>query len=220
MAQVLVLANSRKNSGRCVAGVDLVTRKWVRPVGVRPTGELARPEYTVLSGSASTEVLPGDVVEMPLGQSRASVYHPEDIQIAGPWTLLEHWGPSQVLHEMEHLVQHNAPLFGSADDRLSVSGIRNSSNHSSLQLALSDLSTFFWTTSMSGTPQLRGAVKTGDTWVDLSVTDSRIESELRGHQPTKVANCLLTISLGVPFHPQGATEDFCFKIIAAVMPLS
>lgn len=29
---MLVLANSRKNGGRCIAGIDLDTREWIRPV--------------------------------------------------------------------------------------------------------------------------------------------------------------------------------------------
>src|SRR3990172_13053267 len=32
MAEIILLANSRKLSHRCLAGIDIVTGKWIRPV--------------------------------------------------------------------------------------------------------------------------------------------------------------------------------------------
>lgn len=220
MTRVLVLANSEKLSGRCVAGIDLSSGRWLRPVSARATGELAPTEYVARTGSSSVEVVPGDVVEMSLGKNRGSIYHPEDVQVNGSWTLVERWTAKKVASDLDDYIERNALLLGSTGDRLAVSEIGGRTDHSSLQLIRADLLTVHWTTSMSGNAQLRGTVRAGDVWENLSITDPRLKQSLGGgQQPTKVANCLLTISLAVPFRPTGASEDYCFKIIAAVLPL-
>jgi len=40
MTDILILANSKKNNGYCVAGKDIITNKWVRIVGDQNGAEL------------------------------------------------------------------------------------------------------------------------------------------------------------------------------------
>jgi hypothetical protein len=73
---------------------------------------------------------------------------------------------------------------------------------------------------MSGNPQLRGMLSIRGKWIDLSVTDVAAEASFRGKgSAVTLDETLLTISLSTPFAPRGATEQFCFKLIAAVIPL-
>jgi hypothetical protein len=65
---IVCLANSRKHSGRCVAGIELVDHTgagWVRPVSDRPGGEVAESEREYQDGS-DPRIL--DVVSIPLTQ--------------------------------------------------------------------------------------------------------------------------------------------------------
>ena len=83
MVQVLILANSNKPGGRCVAGIRLDEMSWVRPVGHRPGRELLLGETVATSGKQKVEVRPGDVVEMTVGPPMPTPYHPEDCQYIG-----------------------------------------------------------------------------------------------------------------------------------------
>lgn len=221
MARVLVLANSRKTAGRCVAGVDLDSGEWVRPVSQRPNGELDIDECSViLSDGSTTEARAGDIVDMPLGARRASKWHPEDLLLAGPMRRLQHWSSQEITANLASLVDYGKSLLGSDGDRLSVAEIGARPKHSSLQLVRVVSPKFFWTTSMSGHAQLRGMLSIRGRWTDLSVTDVAAEASFRGRrEPVTMDEALLTISLSTPFAPRGATEQYCFKLIAAVIPL-
>ena len=73
---------------------------------------------------------------------------------------------------------------------------------------------------MSGNAQLRGVTSVRGKWLDLSVTDIAAEASLRDkREPTTIGEALLTISLSTPFTPRGASEPYCFKLIAAVIAL-
>ena len=61
MAQVICLANSWRDGGRCVAGIDGATGKWVRPVPHH--GGAIPEERTWLKGRC---IVPLDIVEMRL----------------------------------------------------------------------------------------------------------------------------------------------------------
>lgn len=66
--RIVVLANSRKPPGRCVAGIELVdgdAADWVRPVGDRAGAGLTRPERLLADRS---EPLPLDVVDFVVGR--------------------------------------------------------------------------------------------------------------------------------------------------------
>ncbi len=63
---IVCLANSRKRSGRCVAGIELVddaAAGWIRPVSDRPSGEVAEREREYHDGS-DPQVL--DIVSVPV----------------------------------------------------------------------------------------------------------------------------------------------------------
>src|ERR1700744_6789351 len=65
---ILVLANSRKISGRCVAGKELVGTGfggWIRPVSLRPAGELSEADRQFQDGT-DPKLL--DVVEIPMSR--------------------------------------------------------------------------------------------------------------------------------------------------------
>ncbi|MFE2754595.1 hypothetical protein ACFXGA_21610 [Actinosynnema sp. NPDC059335] len=74
---MVCLANSRKNSGRCVAGMVIGRGgpEWVRPVGGRPGHEVSAVERRYADG-AEPEVL--DVIAVPLIRRRPFGVHREN----------------------------------------------------------------------------------------------------------------------------------------------
>jgi len=66
--RIVVLANSIKKGGRCVAGRELTdneacTDKWLRPISTEVEGELM-PKHMRLNTNKGVEVL--DIIDIPL----------------------------------------------------------------------------------------------------------------------------------------------------------
>ena len=75
--RIVCLANSYKHDNRCVAGISLVTKKWVRLIGRKVPRCLTRGEARCVDGK---EVSLLDVFEVELEADCGSNYHPEDVQ--------------------------------------------------------------------------------------------------------------------------------------------
>jgi hypothetical protein len=73
--EIICLANSRKLSGRCVAGILTDGSGWLRPVSANPDGTLFSHHYR-LSDGTDAQVM--DVLELELAQPR-----PENYQLNG-----------------------------------------------------------------------------------------------------------------------------------------
>ncbi|MGW6531155.1 dual OB domain-containing protein [Streptomyces venezuelae] len=61
--ELVCLANSRKHNGRCIAGIDIQSNLWVRPVSSRPGHEVSEAERRYRNG-AEPRIL--DVVSVRL----------------------------------------------------------------------------------------------------------------------------------------------------------
>jgi hypothetical protein len=75
---ILCLANSRKHSGRCVAGIELideVAQGWVRPVSARAGREVSEREREYADGS-DPDVL--DIIAVPLVEARPEGFQTEN----------------------------------------------------------------------------------------------------------------------------------------------
>ena len=78
--RLLVLANSKKFNGRCIAGIDLDSGNWIRPVSKTEHGEFTGAECSITVGGSRRQVQSLDVIEVVVGSSKPGVGHPEDIQ--------------------------------------------------------------------------------------------------------------------------------------------
>ncbi len=86
---IVCLANSRKTSGRCVAGKIVGgadSGQWLRPVSARPTGELSEEERRYENGKSPQL---GDVIGIPLCSPQPHAFQPENHLIDDKyyWTL-------------------------------------------------------------------------------------------------------------------------------------
>jgi len=82
--RIVVLANSIKKNGRCVAGREVgddevCTDKWLRPISTDPEGTLMPKHMIVNTGGRPLKVF--DIVDVPLTSHANDDCHPED------WTL-------------------------------------------------------------------------------------------------------------------------------------
>lgn len=74
--EIICLANSiKKYPCRCVAGIDIETGQWIRPVSERGSGELSEQHYTTEQGHEPT---PLDVLRVYLEEPAPTPTQPEN----------------------------------------------------------------------------------------------------------------------------------------------
>ena len=75
---IICLANSRKITGRCVAGKEIGGGKggpWVRPISAKPTGELSEEDRRFKNGQ-DPKLL--DIIKIPMIEPRAHGFQTEN----------------------------------------------------------------------------------------------------------------------------------------------
>ena len=227
------LANSRKLSGRCVAGIQTGREGWIRVVSRRSSGTLSRSHYTFADGR---QVALFDVVEVDVARARLEPHQPEnwvlgregwglvDWLLDPPkWKLVEKVSVAEALPLLERSLSVTPDLLGNCGDRVSYSVFEGSPAPASLTLV--EPADIRWKVSQSsrGRRQTRAGFKLGGRSFDLSVTDpewerrlSLLPSGVHGSEEVGISQTdrvFFTISLGEPFNGE------CFKLVAAVILL-
>lgn len=218
--RIVCLANSRKLSGRCIAGKEYEAGRagpWIRPVSAREHEEVSEYERQYEDGSDPRVM---DILDVPLLEPRHKDYQREN------W-LLDHehywvrqgqasWG------ELEELADRLGPLWSNGsstynglNDQIpleSVEGIQSSLrliHVGSVELAV------FKPGEALGNPKRRVQGRFCHDGVEyrLWVTDPTYERAFleRTDGEYAIGESYLTISLGEPY--QGST----YKLIAAVI---
>jgi len=210
--KLLVLANSYKLGGRCVAGIDLDTGKWVRPVGDLPQGSISFAATKVNKAGQFVAVAPLDMIEFSVGQNMATPHHPEDIELRGAFNYLGKITIAELRTDFATVIQNEGPIFGDYFDRISALDSFGNSGQGSLLLVHVSKLFFNDVAKFGGIPKPRGSWSTAGGNFNLAITDPEFE-HVRGSLIKGVINgALVTISLGEEF--QGSH----YKLIATVLP--
>ncbi len=215
MTKIICLANSRKYGARCIAGIDVNTGRWVRPVSsTRSDGAI--PEQMQRIEDEDVKLL--DVLAIPLERSGPDYeFQPENRLVArGTWRKVGQVGVEKILPYCENIpfVLHNR-----CPDRVPWKFIEAlpSKQKKSLQLVRARRVEFRKATSASGRIQVRASFPYRGNRYDMVVTD--LVAERRTKRNTKISSdCILTISLGGPF-PEHDPDPQCYKLVAGVVEL-
>jgi hypothetical protein len=106
--RILVVANSRKTGGRCVAGVSLRSGRLVRPVSPRGSGELSNRECGVRG--RTPRLL--EVVSFAHVGPEGDPAQPENVVIANaPWKLEGRANPGKALALLLTVADRGSALF-------------------------------------------------------------------------------------------------------------
>ena len=219
LKRIICLANSRKMSGRCVAGLELERGRisgWIRPVSSRPHGEISLYDQNLADGSEPSLL---DILEIHMLEPC-----PDGCQTENHLIDDEHyWGKTGVFPR-QHLLQYcTAPNPLWVNGFRSMSGIndripewRAKSLPNSLVLIEPRQLTIEVRQGYGGRKQVRADFRVSGETYNLGVTDPAIERQYSflgegqyAYRPPAVA----CVSIGEPY------KGYCYKLVASIIPL-
>lgn len=221
--RIVCLANSYKHENRCVAGISLITKRWVRLIGQTVPGCLTQAE-TCFEDGREAAIL--DVFEVELDQPCASNCHPEDVHVTGErWRLVRRFERTQDSRFLADYVNKAPAVLQGYSDRIYARKIEGAPVDKSLELICpSDL--WWWIRIESGKRKNRALFRVGTasrTHYELAVTDPSWLEKMRALSPgiyphaqfiaANSKKTFLTVSLSEPF------EGFHYKLVAGVVNL-
>jgi hypothetical protein len=220
---LVCLANSRKLSGRCVAGREWDGQKfgaWIRPIGPTQKGELGTER--LYKGGKDPKLL--DLMEVPLLRAVPVDYQSENhlVDTSKKW---QHRGAITRQQLTSAVDKHKGPLWvngqstgNGRNDKLSVSVAKVQPN----SLALIQPKELIMKIDTEGKDfdnprrKVRGEFSLDGERYVLAVTDPVIEAEflkLKDGSSRSSENPILCISVSEVFEKQNA----CYKLIAGVI---
>ncbi len=227
--RLIVLANSYKAGGRCVAGREIRERDyagWLRPLSDRPQGELHDPHMRLADGGALNVL---DVVDVPLDRYVDDWVHPEDWRIAlgTPWRRRGRFPPEQLAALVESppdLWLDRSEMFA---DRATTAALVGRPAHQSLYLVRPTSFRIEFTNEFNRflnrhKRERRARFHCGGRDYALSITDPLFIREHPANFPAPGApantlrppcgdNCLLCVSLTPAFN------GYHYKVVATVL---
>lgn len=217
--KIICLANSRKLLGRCIVGLRIDGKGWIRPVSESPEGTLFQGHYILEDGSEA-QVL--DVLEIDLIRPRPDLYQPENWLIGNSlWKLVERPASIKYQRTFDSYIVAGPTLFGNQSDRISVKEISKNPPPASLSLVIPDSLEWVIKRNIKGKRQMRALFNLSGMFYDLGVTDPLLEQYVKGlplgnYSMKSIGlkesdRLLLTISLGEPF------QGDCYKLVTSAL---
>ena len=218
---ILILANSRKPSGRCIAGIEIRGNRgadWIRPVSAREHGEVSERERQYADGT-DPKVL--DVVRIPVLEHAPGSHQTEN------WILdpKYYWERTRIasVRELDDLTDPSDLWICDAsdtryglNDRVDENTVKTLSD--SLRLIyVDDLEYRVFAPGADFGDSKRRVLATfthGHTEYRIFVSDPVVERELlaRSDGSYDAGAAYLTVSLAELY------KGFCYKVVAAVIP--
>lgn len=219
---MICFANSRKISGRCIAGKEVGTNclgGWVRPVSERENGELSEADRRFKDGT-DPKLL--DVISIPMKEATPHGFQVENHLIDNKyyWQKVRTATPQEVAAAID---QGNGPLwdnlsssYNGQHDRV-LEAAANQLAYSLRLIAVNDLQIHVGMEGAefgNGKRKVRGRFTLNGTQYLLSVTDPVVERQYLGGQDGTfdLGAATLCVSLGE------AWQGYAYKLIAAVLP--
>jgi hypothetical protein len=220
--RIVLLANSRKNTGRCIAGREIVNGvvqpTWIRPVGDRASHEI---EFSERRYQDNTEPRPGDTLVLAV-----KTHAPHDYQTEN-WVLDDHyyWVREQPLAWPAIVAITESPASLWANGRSTSAGFNDEMPHavavtfgtSLCLIHVRDLVIHVAHHFDKKRVQARFTHNGVQYW--LWITDSEVEPTYKNMDDGDydVGEACLTISLGEPFAKGEQGDLFVYKLVAAVI---
>jgi hypothetical protein len=217
MTKIICLANSWKNHDRCIAGINELQGKWVRPVSDLPDGRI--PKEMWLINRHEPELL--DVLEIPLAKTGPDFgFACENLSVLpGEWRQVGTVPPAYLLKycNSQEYILHNNLRYVTVEYMQSLPMC----DRLTLQLVKAVRFTVEKPIKRSeGGNKWKGSIVTqhGQKLTAIITDPVFIKKLESGYRPQKA--CLVTVSLSMPWRPDNwVGGDPCWKLIAGVVEL-
>jgi hypothetical protein len=199
--EMVVLANSVKHGAHCVAGKDINTKQWLRPVGDKSGCALSYEQVMCTNPYGKYPVKPMQKIKMHLGEHVPIVNQPENFQVCDSnWT--QHYKLAET--ELENYLDSPKDLWGEGD-RVGFNQILSGkiNIYNSLCLVKVDELKLF----NCGEGKRRCSFSYNRIQYDLAATDPMFD---RLFNSTAVLKGIICVSLGEEFH------GYCYKLVASI----
>jgi hypothetical protein len=218
--EFVCLANSRKMSARCVAGLRTDRGEWIRPVSALEHGVLTYLQRQLGDGGDPRHF---DLLRVSFEKALPAPTQPENWLIDGSaWRLVRRPAPAELSGLLQRRLYTGEQLFGSCADRIAVAVYENKRAPESLLLVKPGQ--VRWLTALySGEKRARVSFAMGRVSYNLSVTDPPIADLLKtmpagqhtsreiGIAEAEEERMLFTLSLGEAF------QGNYYKLVASVL---
>ena len=211
--QIVILANSVREGARCIAGIDVQTGKWIRPV---PSD--GGPIAWNLRNVSGNEPELMEIVEISVQNSGPDLGCQPENRLLDP-VLWQHIGLMSVKDVLKYL-ERDAVILHNDDDNVIFGYFQTISqqNWKSLQLIRS-AKVEFYSTSWEGRKRWRALIHHGgNKLLNLRITDPTLAQKLNRNDSVS-EDCILTISLAGPWSPDNIQPERCYKLVAGVIEL-
>ena len=219
--KIICLANSRKFSGRCIAGKEIMGNRigeWIRPVSHHETGELSVKEIQYIHGNAP-ELL--DVISIPLARHDPHSYQTENYLVdEGPWARKGPFPQKDLpglCDPVDSLWLNGYHSRNGLNDRMPEEIVREKIR-SSLLFIRPDQAAITVEEGPDLLKRVRARFHFAGEEYCLPVTDPVVENryfqEEIGQYPLIKGNVYFTVSIGEPY------EGYCYKLVAGIVDLS
>jgi hypothetical protein len=207
MSEIIILANSFKPGGRCVAGIDNSTGEWIRPIS---------RENRAIPNHVAGKIKLLDVVEISLAADiPRDRYQSENRLVESwDWKVINSVPPKYIRKYCED----DSIILHSNSDHVAPAILDKMpfKEWKSLQLIRADVhfekdswKRYHWRASFND-----GAGKILKLKVECSESLAKLNNGKK-----IVSNCMITISLAGPWTPDSSTPEQCYKLVAGVIEL-
>ncbi len=213
--QIVILANSFREGNRCIAGIDVQTGDWVRPVSPPDGGAMTRG----LRNIDGREPELREIVEVSVQSTGPDVgCQPENrLADAVPWRRIGVMSAKTILRycESDTVILHND--FDSVESDYFKTIPKE--QWKSLQLVRCESVEFYLTTNWEGSKRWRASIAYGKKkCLYLGLTDPVLIERLNADEDIS-RKCILTISLAGPWSQGGVQPKRCYKLVEGVIEL-
>jgi len=216
--EIVCLANSRKISGRCIAGKIMSENKWMRPVSNRESEEISEEERRYENGQMPKLF---DVISIPVKEYKPKLFQSENYLIDDDyyWEKIGEFNSSldNLLDYPENLWGIGESSYQGLNDRSSEQKQNNYSE--SLYLVKPQSLKIIVRTEGHEFGDAKRKVRADFNYNDITyifpVTDPEFERKYlsgeNGVFALPVENTYLCVSLGLPYN------GYCYKFVASII---
>lgn len=218
LTRIVVLANSWKHHDWCIAGIDLETGKWIRPVTNLDDGRV--PKKSMRLGGHFPELL--DVLEIPLDSTGPDF----DFESENRTILPGRWyrRGKMTNKDMEKYAKRPYYVLHNHKKYVTLRELQQKPFVKRVTLQLICVDKFKVRDARrkaTDKHNWKGIILSGSRKIEVGITDPVFSEKLKsGYKPSP--SCFLTMSLGMPYRPPDwdeSEEPVCWKLIAGVIEL-